>query len=90
MVNWILVFAKQAKQDAQYLASVGLDAKARDLLNVLRQDPFQNPPPYEKLVGRLSGFYSRKINIQHRLLYEILADQHTVKVLRMWSHYGGI
>jgi Txe/YoeB family toxin of toxin-antitoxin system len=82
-----LVFTKHAQKDAPKLASAGLKAKAQELLAVLKDNPFQNPPPYEKLVGDLSGAYSRRINIQHRLVYEVLADEHTVKVLRMWSHY---
>jgi toxin YoeB len=86
-VSWAIVFTKHAQKDAPKLASAGLKAKAQELLAVLKDNPFQNPPPYEKLVGDLSGAYSRRINIQHRLVYEVLADEHTVKVLRMWSHY---
>jgi Txe/YoeB family toxin of toxin-antitoxin system len=82
-----LVFAKHAQRDAQKLASSGLKTKAQELLAIIRENPFQNPPPYEKLVGDLAGAYSRRINIQHRLVYEVLEAQHTVKVLRMWSHY---
>jgi toxin YoeB len=89
-VSWNLVFSKQARKDSINLASAGLKAKAEDLLDILRQDPLRSPPPYEKLIGGLAGYYSRRINIQHRLVYEILVDQHTVKVVRMWSHYGGI
>jgi toxin YoeB len=87
-VSWALVFAKHAQKDAQKLAASGLKAKAQELLAILQVDPFQNPPPYEKLVGDLAGAYSRRINIQHRLVYEVLQDQKTVKVLRMWSHYA--
>ena len=86
-MSWQLVFAKHAQKDAQKLAGSGLKAKAQTLLDILRIDPFQNPPPYEKLVGDLSGAYSRRINIQHRLVYDVLADQNTVRVLRMWTHY---
>ena len=86
-MSWQVVFAKHAQKDAQNLAASGLKAKAQELLAVIQENPFQNPPPYEKLVGDLSGAYSRRINIQHRLVYEVLQDQRTIKVLRMWSHY---
>lgn len=86
-MSWQLVFAKHAQKDAPKLASAGLKPKAQELLALIQENPFQNPPPYEKLVGDLAGAYSRRINIQHRLVYEVLAEQHTVKVLRMWSHY---
>ena len=86
-MSWAIVFTKHAQKDAPKLASVGLKAKAQELLAILKDNPFQNPPPYEKLVGDLSGAYSRRINIQHRLVYEVLTDEQTVKVLRMWSHY---
>jgi len=86
-VSWELVYTKQAQKDAQKLASANLKDKALALLNILRENPFQNPPPYEKLVGDLSGAYSRRINIQHRLVYQVIDDLQTVKVLRMWSHY---
>jgi toxin YoeB len=86
-VSWELVYAKHAQKDAQKLAASGLKAKAQELLAVVKENPFQNPPPYEQLVGDLAGAYSRRINIQHRLVYEVLPEQHTVKVLRMWSHY---
>ncbi len=84
---WHIVFAKQAQKDARNLASAGLKEKAQLLLAVLAKTPFQTPPPYEKLVGDLAGAYSRRINIQHRLVYQVLQDEKTVKVLRMWSHY---
>ena len=84
-MTWAVVFTKQAQKDAQKLAA--LKAKAQELLAVIKDNPFQNPPPYEKLVGDLSGAYSRRINIQHRLVYEVLPEQQVVKVLRMWSHY---
>jgi len=86
-VSWEVVYAKHAQKDAQKLAASGLKAKAQELLAIIKENPFQNPPPYEKLVGDLSGAYSRRINIQHRLVYEVLTEQRTVKVLRMWSHY---
>lgn len=86
-MSWQLVFAKHAQKDAPKLAAAGLKPKAQALLNLIQINPFENPPPYEKLVGDLSGAYSRRINIQHRLVYEVLAETKTVKVLRMWSHY---
>lgn len=86
-MSWVLVFARHAQKDAQKVAASGLKAKAQELLAVIRENPFQNPPPYEKLVGDLAGAYSRRINIQHRLVYQVLEAEHTVKVLRMWSHY---
>lgn len=86
-MSWELVFTKHAQKDAQKLAASGLKAKAQELLAIIKENPFQNPPPYEKLVGDLAGAYSRRINIQHRLVYEVLQDQNVVKVLRMWSHY---
>ncbi len=86
-MSWQLVFTKQAQKDAKKLAESGLKTNAQALLAVIALNPFQNPPPYEKLVGDLSGAYSRRINIQHRLVYEVLATEKIVKVLRMWSHY---
>lgn len=86
-MTWQLVYTKQAQKDAQKLAAAGLKDKAKALLEVIRENPFQNPPPYEKLVGDLAGAYSRRINIQHRLVYQVLPDEQTVKVLRLWSHY---
>ena len=86
-MSWDVVYAKHAQKDAQKLTANGLKAKAQELLTIIKENPFQNPPPYEKLVGDLFGAYSRRINIQHRLVYEVLQDQRTVKVLRMWSHY---
>lgn len=88
MVRWAVVFAKHALKDAKKLAAAGLKGKAQELLEVLAGDPFQNPPPYEKLVGDLEGAYSRRINIQHRLVYEVFKKERTVRVLRMWTHYG--
>jgi Txe/YoeB family toxin of toxin-antitoxin system len=86
-VSWQLVFAKHAQKDAPKLASAGLKPKAQELLALIQENPFQDPPPFEKLVGDLAGAYSRRINIQHRLVYEVLAEQRTIKVLRMWSYY---
>ena len=85
--NWTLVFTRQAQKDAKKLAQTGLRSKAEELLEILNRDPFQNPPPYEKLVGDLAGAYSRRINIQHRLVYQVYQDIQTVKILRMWTHY---
>ena len=86
-MSYKVVFTKQAQKDAKKLASAGLKHNTQKLLAVLKENPWQNPPPYEKLVGNLSGAYSRRINIRHRLVYQVLNDQHFVKVLRMWSHY---
>ena len=87
LVSWKIVFTKQAQKDARKLAAVGLKPKAEQLLKVLQADPFQDPPPFEKLVGDLSGAISRRINIQHRLVYQVIEKEHTVKILRMWTHY---
>jgi len=87
MVRWEVVFAKHALKDAKKLAAAGLKSKAHELLEVLAVDPFQNPPPYEKLVGDLEGAYSRRINIQHRLVFEVFKTECAVRVLRMWTHY---
>lgn len=87
MVSWQVVFAKHAQKDAKKLAAAGLKDKALDLLAILAADPLQNPPPYEKLVGDLAGAYSRRINIQHRLVYEVFPKERVVRVLRMWTHY---
>ena len=84
---WELRYTKQAQKDARKLASSGLKQKASELLHVIAENPYQNPPPYEKLVGDLAGAYSRRINIQHRLVYQVLENEKIVKVLRMWSHY---
>ena len=84
---WKLYFTKQAQKDAKKLASAGLKPKAEELLDILASNPFQNPPPYEKLVGDLDGAYSRRINIQHRLVYQVLKDQNAVKIIRLWTHY---
>ena len=87
MVSWELVFAKQALKDAKKLAAGGLKPKAQELLALLAINPFENPPPCEKLVGDLDGANSRRINIQHRLVYEVFAKEKIVRVLRMWTHY---
>lgn len=87
MVSWVLVYTKQAQKDAKKLATSHLRDKAQALLNILQTNPFQNPPPYEKLVGDLEGAYSRRINNQHRLVYEVIESEKIVKVLRMWTHY---
>ena len=86
-MNWRLVYTKQTQKDAGKLASSGLKPKAQELLAILADDPFQKPPPFEKLVGDLAGAYSRRINIQHRLVYQVLEEDRIVKVLRLWSHY---
>jgi Txe/YoeB family toxin of toxin-antitoxin system len=87
VVSWEVVFAKQVLKDAKKLAASGLKSKAQELLAVLANNPFQNPPPFEKLVGDLAGAYSRRINIQHRIVYEVFSEEKTVRVLRMWTHY---
>ena len=87
MSKWQLVYSRQAQKDAKRLASSGLKSKAQQLLEVMADDPFATPPRYEKLVGDLSGYYSRRINIQHRLVYEVLPDERVVHILRMWTHY---
>jgi toxin YoeB len=87
VVKWEVVFAKHALKDAKKLSAAGLRDRAQALLNLLAQDPFQNPPPYEKLVGDLEGAYSRRINIQHRIVYEVFKKERIVRVLRMWTHY---
>ncbi len=84
---WELVYAKHALKDAKKLAASGLKEKAQELLEVIASDPFQNPPPFEKLVGDLAGAYSRRINIQHRIVYEVFANERIVRILRMWTHY---
>ena len=86
-MNWQLVYTTQAKKDAKKVASSGLKSKAQRLLELLERDPFETPPRYEKLVGDLEGTYSRRINIQHRLVYQVLHEEKVVKVLRMWTHY---
>jgi toxin YoeB len=87
VVNWRVVFTKQAQKDAKKLSAAGLRAKAEELLVILGENPFQTPPRFEKLVGDLSGAYSRRINIQHRLVYQVYHEEKVVKVLRVWTHY---
>ena len=84
---WRVVFTKQAQKDAKKLTAAGLRPKAEKLIEILRENPYQTPPPFEKLLGDLSGAFSRRINIQHRLVYQILDDEKVVKVIRMWTHY---
>jgi len=87
VVTWNLVYSKFALKDAKKLSAAGLRDKAQTLLDLVEVDPFQNPPPYEKLVGDLKGTYSRRINIQHHLVYEVFRKEKTVRILRMWTHY---
>ena len=87
MVKWALIYTKQAQKDAKKVSSSGLRDNAERLLAIIADNPFQNPPPYEKLLGDLSGAFSRRINIQHRLVYQVLSETRTVKVIRMWTHY---
>jgi len=87
VVEYKLVYTKQALKDAKKLSSSNLKEKAQELLTVIKSNPFQNPPPFEKLIGDLTGAYSRRINIQHRIVYQVLEDVNTVKILRMWTHY---
>ena len=86
-MTWEIVYTKQAQKDAMKLAAAGLKPKALELLAILRENPFQTPPPFEKLVGDLAGAYSRRINIKHRLVYQILEKEKVVKIIRMWTHY---
>lgn len=87
MVRWRIVFTKQAQKDAKKIVTSGLRPKVEDLLKILETNPLKKPPPYEKLVGDLKGAYSRRINIQHRLVYQILKNIKTIKIIRMWTHY---
>ncbi|MEI6758018.1 MAG: Txe/YoeB family addiction module toxin [Chlorobium sp.] len=86
-MTWQLVYTKQAQKDAKKLASAGLKPKAEELLEILKNDPFKNPPPFEKLVGDLTGACSRRLNIQHRLVYQVCEKEHIVKIIRLWTHY---
>lgn len=86
-MSWEVVYTKQAQKDAQKLVSAGLKEKARYLINILKENPYQNPPPYEKLIGDLSGSYSRRINIQHRLVYQVYEKEKIIKIIRLWTHY---
>ena len=86
-MSWEVVYTKQAQKDATKLSSAGLKDKAKQLINIIKENPYQNPPPYEKLIGDLSGSYSRRINIQHRLVYQVYEKENTIKVIRLWTHY---
>jgi len=86
-MGYIIVVTKQAQKDAKKLESCSLDKKAKELLKIIKENPYQNPPPYEKLIGDLKGFYSRRINIKHRIIYEVYEKENTIKILRMWTHY---
>ena len=86
-MSWELKYTKQAQKDAKKLSASGLKTKAQKILDIVKENPYQNPPPYEKLVGDLSGAYSRRINIQHRLVYQVFENERTIKVLRLWTHY---
>ena len=86
-MNWQVVYTKQAQKDAKKLKSSGLHKKALELIIILQKNPYQNPPPFEKLLGDLSGAYSRRINIQHRLVYQVIEEERVVKIIRMWTHY---
>lgn len=86
-MSWELLYTRQAQKDAKKLSASGLKKKAQALLQVIKKDPYQNPPPFEKLVGDLSGAYSRRINIQHRLVYQVYKEEHAIKVIRLWTHY---
>ena len=86
-MSWTIVYTRQARKDSRKIASANLKSQTQRLLELIAENPFRNPPPYEKLVGDLAGAYSRRINIQHRLVYQVYEAEHTVKVLRMWTHY---
>jgi len=88
MVEYKVLYSKQALKDAKKLSSASLAEKAKELIEILKKDPFQKPPPYEKLVGNLSGSYSKRINIKHRIVYEVIQENKQVRVSRMWTHYG--
>ena len=86
-MSWKLYYTKHAQKDAKKLSKSNLKSKAQKLLELIKEDPYRTPPPYEKLIGDLYGAYSRRINIQHRIVYEVLEDEHSIKILRMWTHY---
>ncbi len=90
MVKYHIVFTKQAQKDKKRIKQSGLEKKAKNLLRVIMENPYQNPPPYEALVGNLDGFYSRRINLKHRLVYQVFEEEKTVKIVRMWTHYENI
>ncbi|MCK5311181.1 MAG: Txe/YoeB family addiction module toxin [Desulfobacteraceae bacterium] len=87
MVNWRIVFTKQAQKDAKKVSASNLKPKTEKIIKILRQNPFQTPPPYEKLIGDLAGAYSRRLNIQHRIVYQVIDDKKTIKIIRLWTHY---
>ena len=87
VVMWIIKFTKNAEKDKKLIKSAGLEERVKKLLNLIAKNPFQNPPPYEKLVGNLEGFISRRINIQHRLIYQVLEDKKVIRIISLWSHY---
>lgn len=87
-MSWELVYTKQAKKDAKKISASGLKQKAKSLLELLEENPYKKPPPYEKLIGDLAGAYSRRINIQHRLVYQVYEEKRVIKIIRMWTHYG--
>ncbi len=86
-MNWRVVFTKQAQKDAKKISASGLKQKTEELINILRKNPYQVPPPFEKLIGDLAGAYSRRINIQHRIVYQIMNEEKIIKIIRMWTHY---
>ena len=86
-MSWKIVFTKQSQKDAKKVSASNLKPNAEKIIKILRRDPFQTPPPYEKLIGDLAGAYSRRLNIQHRIVYQVIADKKTVKLIRMWTHY---
>jgi len=86
-VSWRIVFTKQAQKDAKKVSASNLKPKAEKIIKILRQNPFQTPPPYEKLIGDLAGAYSRRLNIQHRIVYQVIDDKKIIKIIRMWTHY---
>ena len=88
MVTYKVIYSKQALKDAKKLSSASLDKKAKELIELIKNNPFQKPPPYEKLVGNLSGSFSRRINIKHRIVYEVIENEKLIRILRMWTHYG--
>lgn len=90
MVKYHIVFTKQAQKDKKRIKQSGLEKKAKNLLRVIMENPYQNPPPYEALVGNLDGFYSRRINLKHRLVYQVFEEEKTVKIVRMWTHYENV
>lgn len=86
-MGYLIVLTKRAEKDAKKLEQAGLDGKAKEILKIMKENPFQNPPPYEKLTGDLKGLYSRRINIHHRIVYEVFKDEKIIKILKMWTHY---